>query len=57
MRVVPFYGEKACKLATAYDDFQTNSVARKVIKQYELYHKGMQGKAAGLKASAAVGSG
>ncbi|EIW67468.1 hypothetical protein TREMEDRAFT_40234, partial [Tremella mesenterica DSM 1558] len=35
MRVVPYYGEAA---------------SRKVIAQYELYHKGQQGKAAGLKA-------
>ncbi|WVQ83032.1 hypothetical protein IAT38_005170 [Cryptococcus sp. DSM 104549] len=35
MRVVPFYGEAS---------------SRKVISKYELYHKGMQGKAAGLKA-------
>ena len=27
--------------------------ARKVISKYELYHKGMQGKAEGLKACAA----
>ncbi|WVN90608.1 uncharacterized protein L203_105849 [Cryptococcus depauperatus CBS 7841] len=35
LRVVPYYGEAA---------------ARKVIHQYELFHKGMQGKAEGLKA-------
>ncbi|WVR06458.1 hypothetical protein IAU60_003489 [Kwoniella sp. DSM 27419] len=35
MRVVPYYGEAA---------------SRKIISKYELYHQGMQGKAAGLKA-------
>ncbi|WWD18597.1 hypothetical protein CI109_103050 [Kwoniella shandongensis] len=35
VRVVPYYGEAA---------------SRKIISKYELYHKGMQGKAAGLKA-------
>nr|XP_019045482.1 hypothetical protein I302_05872 [Kwoniella bestiolae CBS 10118]OCF24412.1 hypothetical protein I302_05872 [Kwoniella bestiolae CBS 10118] len=35
MRVVPYYGEAA---------------SRKVIRQYELYHKGMQNKAEGLNA-------
>lgn len=27
-----------------------DGLARKVVSKYELYHKGMQGKAAGLKA-------
>ncbi|WVQ96611.1 hypothetical protein IAU59_003716 [Kwoniella sp. CBS 9459] len=35
MRVVPYYGEAA---------------SRKIISKYELYHKGQQGKAEGLKA-------
>ncbi|KAL7423006.1 hypothetical protein Q5752_002304 [Cryptotrichosporon argae] len=35
IRVVPYYGEAS---------------SRKVISQYELYHKGLQNKAAGLKA-------
>ncbi|ODO05160.1 hypothetical protein L198_01848 [Cryptococcus wingfieldii CBS 7118] len=35
LRVVPFYGEK---------------IARQIIMQYELFHKGQQGKVAGLKA-------
>ncbi|WVF69124.1 hypothetical protein IAT40_003898 [Kwoniella sp. CBS 6097] len=35
MRVVPYYGESA---------------SRKIISKYELYHKGQQGKAEGLKA-------
>ncbi|ORY30527.1 SNF2 family N-terminal domain-domain-containing protein [Naematelia encephala] len=35
VRVVPYYGEAA---------------SRKIIAKYELYHKGLQGKAAGLKA-------
>ncbi|KAK8858701.1 hypothetical protein IAR55_002930 [Kwoniella newhampshirensis] len=35
IRVVPYYGEAA---------------SRKIINKYELFHKGMQGKAAGLKA-------
>ncbi|WRT67913.1 uncharacterized protein IL334_004887 [Kwoniella shivajii] len=35
MRIVPYYGEAA---------------SRKIISKYELYHRGMQNKAAGLKA-------
>lgn len=52
MRVVPYYGESACELLSPskYHGCKADTAARKVIREYELYHKGKQGKAEGLKA-------
>ena len=47
---VPYYGEASCKLAYDVRRELTRRLARKIISKYELYRKGQQGKAAGLRA-------
>jgi SNF2 family DNA or RNA helicase len=47
---VPYYGLSSCTSTNPRRDLGSWCIARKVISKYELYRKGLQGKAAGLKA-------
>ena len=53
---VPYYGLSSCKSIHCSRGSGDWYPARKVISKYELYRKGLQGKAAGLKACVLLSS-
>jgi hypothetical protein len=50
LRVVPYYGVASCTSPYSTKITTLTPCSAKVVSEFELYHKGAQNKAAGLKA-------